>query len=143
VYRNAEGIVIGEKLETFHESFDFFNPSAFGIRFVANSIITTQRLVKENPDLVTKFIEALLRGWREALDTENEARAVETIRSFDRNTTVETIRKQLAATRALVHPQQETPIGKIDREAWRQTEQIMLDQKLIPRPVHVSERLID
>jgi len=33
------------------------------------------------------------------------------------------------------------PFGKIDVEAWRQTEEIMLAQKLIPKPVHVETLL--
>ena len=32
-------------------------------------------------------------------------------------------------------------IGRIDLEAWKQTEQIMLEQKLIPGPVSV-ERIL-
>jgi len=49
IYRNAEGVVIGEKLRKAGEQVNFFNPDAFGIRFVANSVITTEHIWKERP----------------------------------------------------------------------------------------------
>ena len=38
-------------------------------------------------------------------------------------------------------PGPDSEFGKIDVEAWKQTEQIMLDQKLIAVPVHIEKYL--
>jgi NitT/TauT family transport system substrate-binding protein len=141
VYQNAEGIVIGEKLLRAGEQVRFFNPDAFGIRFVANSVITTELLLRERPELVHGFMRALLQGWREALDPENKEKAVEAVHEFDKDTPIKIIRKQLAATRALMKPSPEIEIGRIDVEAWAQTERIMLEQELITAPVSV-ERIL-
>lgn len=123
------------------EQVQFFNPAAAGIHFVANSVVTTERILRERPAVVRKFATALLRGWQEALNPENRKEAVETIRQFDRDTPVEIIPKQLEATTMLVQPSPGTQIGEIDEKAWRQTESIMLEQKLIPSPVHVEKAL--
>jgi NitT/TauT family transport system substrate-binding protein len=141
VYQNAEGIVIGEKFRNAGEHVRFFDPDALGIRFVANSVITTELLLKERPRLVHRFITALLQGWREALDPENTEKAVEAVHLFDRDTPIDIIRKQLAATRVLMKPSPETKIGRIHIEAWAQTEKIMLEQKLITAPVSVKRIL--
>lgn len=141
VYQNAEGIIIGEKLRRGGEAVRFFNPDAFGIRFVANSVITTGHLFQERPETVRKFVRALLEGWREALDPANEEKAVETIHQFDKDTPIHMIRRQVAATRSLVKPSLGTPIGDIDLEAWVQTEKIMVTQRLIPGPVSVQRLL--
>ena len=141
VYQNAEGIVIGEKLRRAGEEVKFFDPDVFGIRFVANSVITTEYMLKERPGIVRKFMTALLRGWREALDPKNEEKAIATIHEFDKDTPIEIIRKQLAATRILMAPSPEIEVGRIDVEAWKQTERIMLAQKLIPGPVFVEKAL--
>jgi NitT/TauT family transport system substrate-binding protein len=141
VYQNAEGVVIGEKMRKAGEQVQFFNPAAAGIHFVANSVVTTERILRERPAVVRKFATALLRGWQEALNPENRKEAVETIRQFDRDTPVEIIPKQLEATTMLVQPSPGTQIGEIDEKAWRQTESIMLEQKLIPSPVHVEKAL--
>ena len=143
IYQNAEGIVIGEKLRRAGEQISFFNPDAFGIRFVANSVITTEQMLRERPDTVENFVTALLSGWRQALDPENKEEAIATVHQFDRDTPVEIIRKQLTATRRLMKPSQAVQIGRIDMEAWKQTERIMLKQKLIPGPVSVEKILKD
>jgi NitT/TauT family transport system substrate-binding protein len=51
------------------------------------------------------------------------------------------MRRQLAVTRRMVRPDPAIPVGRIDRAAWQQTEQIMLRQRLIPGPVNVIDRL--
>jgi NitT/TauT family transport system substrate-binding protein len=141
VYQNAEGIIIGDKLRKGGEAAGFFNPDAFGVRFVANSVVTTEHLLSARPETVGKFLRALLEGWRQALDPANEKQAVETIRQFDKDTPIHIIRRQLAATRVLVKPSPETEIGAIDVKAWAETERIMVTQKLIPGLVGV-ERIL-
>ena len=141
IYQNAEGVVIGEKLRKAGEQVSFFNPDTFGIRFVANSVITTEHIWKERPGTTQNFVRALLQGWREALDPGNKEKAVATIHQFDKDTPIDIIRKQLAATRMLMKPPPGTAIGRIDVEAWKQTERIMLEQELIAAPVSV-ERIL-
>lgn len=141
VYRNAQGIIIGEKLAGEGEPFAFFDPDAAGIRFVANSVVTTQKMVAEHTDQVRTFVTALLDAWETALAPENAEEAVETIRRFDKDTPAAQIQKQLAVTRSLVKPAPDFKVGTIDTEAWRATERIMLDQGLIPEPVGVERAL--
>jgi NitT/TauT family transport system substrate-binding protein len=141
IYRNAEGVVIGEKLRKAGEQVSFFNPDEFGIRFVSNSVIITEHMLKERPTTIQNFISALLQGWREALDPPNKEKAVATIHRLERDIPIEVIRKQLAVTRMLMKPSPRVEIGNIDVEAWKQTETIMIEQKLIPGPVYV-ERIL-
>jgi NitT/TauT family transport system substrate-binding protein len=141
VYQNIEGIIIGDKLRRAGEAVGFFNPDAFGIRFVANSLVTTEGFLKQRPETVKRFVSALLEGWRQALNPANEKKAVETIHQFDKDTPLYIVRRQLAATRVLVKPSPQTAIGAIDVKAWVETERIMLTQKLIPGPVGM-ERLL-
>jgi NitT/TauT family transport system substrate-binding protein len=143
IYQNAEGVVIGEKLRKAGEQFSFFNPDAFGIHFVANSVVTTEQMLRERPGTVEKFVTALQKGWRQALDPEKKEEAVAIVQKFDRDTPVEIIRKQLTATRRLMQSSRVVQIGRIDTQAWKQTERIMLEQKLIPGPVSVGKILKD
>ena len=141
VYQNAEGIVIAEKLGREGEGVRFFNPDHFGIRFVANSIITTRQLLQDQPETVTKFMAALLRGWQEALAPPNADQALATMQMYDRDTPVNILKKQLSATRTLMMPPSGAAFGVIDVAAWKQTEKIMLEQKLIAAPVSVENFL--
>jgi NitT/TauT family transport system substrate-binding protein len=141
IYRNSQGIVIADRMTRAGEPVRFFNPADFGVRFVANSVVTHQHLMETRPDLVERFRQALLQGWRAALDEENEDRALKTVARFDPDTPPTLMVRQLRVTRELVRPTPDFPVGRIDVEAWRQTEVIMHRQGLIPEPVDIVSRL--
>lgn len=140
-YRNAQGPILAEKLRENGEDVAFFDPARFGVRFVANSVVTSAKTVENDPETVRKFMDALLRGWRDSLDPANADKALETLAKFDKDTPPNILIRQLDLTREMVKPTPDTVIGAIDVEAWKQTEKIMLDQKLIPEPVRVERVL--
>ena len=141
LYRNAQAPIIGEKLRKAGERFDLMSPSGLGIRFVANSIITTQKMIDERPGTVKRFMKALLEAWREALSPENKDKAIKTVLKYNPEIPADIVEKQLPATRILMLSGKDSTFGKIDVAAWQQTEKIMLDQKLIPAPVQIEKRL--
>jgi NitT/TauT family transport system substrate-binding protein len=141
VYRNTQAVFLGEKLRSSGDNFAFFNPVDYGVRFVANSLVTSGEMIKNNPETVRKFTAALLRGWKAAMDPVNANKAVETLRRYDKDSSVETLQKELTITRSLVQPDPAVPIGYIDLAAWKQTEQIMVTQGLVPTPVDVERAL--
>jgi NitT/TauT family transport system substrate-binding protein len=141
VYRNAQAPIIGAKLQKAGERSELLDPSKLGIQFVANSVVTTRKMLEERPATVKKFITALLQGWREALDPANEEKAIAMLLKYDPETPEEIVRQQLPATRFLMMPSANFEFGKIDTGAWKQTEEIMLAQKLIPVPVYVEKLL--
>jgi len=141
LYRNAQAPIIGEKLRQAGEKFDLMSPNKLGIRFVANSVITTKKMVEDRPDTVRRFMQALLQGWTEALDPENKEMAIKIVLKYNQETPEKIVRKQLPATRTLMLPNAKFEFGRIDVVAWKQTEQIMLTQNLIDKPVHIESRL--
>ena len=141
LYRNAQAPIIGEKFLKAGERFDLMSPSGLGVRFVANSVVTTQKMLDERPETVKRFMKALMEAWREALLPENKVKAIETVLKYNPETPVEIVIKQLPATRMLMLPGKDSEFGKIDVAAWKQTEKIMLDQKLISAPVNIENRL--
>ncbi len=142
VYRNAQGPIIAQKLQTEGEGIAFFNPADFGVQFVANSVVTSTRMLESRPEVVRKFVTALLDGWRQSLDPANRERTIEVLEQFDKDTAREILVEQLAITRGLILPPADTAVGTIDRAAWRQTEEIMLTQgQKIDAPVQVEKAL--
>ena len=142
VYRNTQGIYLTDKLAEGNEPVAFFNPSDHGIRFVANSVVTSKKMIDQHPQVVTRFVRALLAGWRAAMAPANEAAVLEALAAYDQDTSPEVMRRQLAATRTMVQPDPAIPLGRVDQAAWRQTEQIMVAQQLIPGPVDVIKRIV-
>ncbi|MFZ7128695.1 MAG: ABC transporter substrate-binding protein [Desulfobacterales bacterium] len=142
VYRNTQAVFLSRKLGEEGEVLRFFNPVRFGVQFVANSVVTSRKRAAEHPDQVRRFVTALLKGWRDALDPVNQGRALEVLRKFDRDTDPEVIREQLEETRRLILPSPDVKLGSFDYAAWRQTEKIMLEQEQIPHPVVVENALM-
>lgn len=142
LYLNAQAVIIGDKLSRAGESFDFVSPDRLGVKFVANSVVATRQMVERHPETVKRFLSALLQGWREALDPQNEEQAVRVLAQMDRETPEAVVRRQLAVTRELMLPAAGAAFGKIDLDDWKQTAQIMADQQLIPVGLPVESLLM-
>ncbi|ETR67694.1 MAG: sulfonate/nitrate/taurine transport system substrate-binding protein [Candidatus Magnetoglobus multicellularis str. Araruama] len=134
VYRNSNGVFIQEKLKSANVAIAFFSPHEYGIQFVGNSIVTSQNLATQNPELIQKFGKAILKGWQSALAHQNLKQTVDIIQTFDEATDRELIEKQLIISRLLMQTASK-PLGYIDQSAWQQTEQFLLKQKIIQKPV--------
>lgn len=142
LYLNAQAVIIGDKLAQAGESFDFVSPDRLGVKFVANSVVTTRQMVATHPDTVKRFLSALLQGWRDALEPRNEEQAVRVLTQMDRETPEAVVRRQLEVTRKLMLPAAGAVFGKIDVDAWKQTAEIMAAQQLIPGRLPVESVLV-
>ena len=140
-YLNSQGVILKQKLAKEGESVAFFNPADYGVKFVANSVVTSRQMLKERPAVARKFVEALMAAWEASLDPDNQKKATDTLLKFDKNTAPDIQLLQLEATRPLIKPSPDTRIGDIDVDAWKQTETIMLMQKQILKAVHVENAL--
>ncbi len=143
VYRNSQGVILADRLGREGETVRFLNPADFGVDFVANSVVTSGSMAADQPDLVVRFLSALLSAWEAAMDPANTEAVLAAVKKFDTGTQGEVQVAQLEATRALVKPKSDIPVGRVQTEAWDQTEAIMLDQALIKKSVNVVSRLKD
>ncbi len=138
VYRNAQAPLIAAQLAKEGEKTAFFNPAEFGVKFVANCVVTEARTLTEKPELVQRFLTALLAGWQQALDPQNEEKAITTLQKYDPDTPHNILEEQLKITRELIQPDTSLAIGRIDTKGWEQTERIMRAQKQLPREVDLK-----
>ncbi len=139
VYRNTQGIVLAQKIKNGGHNAGFFNPDKFGIKFVANSLITSKKFFLAHPDIVKKFTQAVLRGWSEALYFQNIEEAAQIVHDYDKQTPTAIILQQLQATQQLVTPPGRHEIGWINKKAWEQTEKILFKEGIISHHVNVDK----
>ena len=142
VYRNSQGVILQDRLAREGEGVQFLNPADFGVNFVANSVITSQKMMDNHPETVQKFTKALMAGWRDAMDPANEEKSLAAIASLDKGNSDEIRSLQLLATRALVVPDTLEDMGKINASAWKQTEAIMYSSGQIKKQVDVEKVLV-
>lgn len=138
---HTQGVLLKDRLAEAGEQARFFDPAKFGVSFVANSVITSEKMLKEQPQLVEKFTAALLQGWEAAMKPAKENTVLAAVGKLERDGQKESMRKQLVVTRELVQPDASVKIGTIDKAAWQQTEAIMLGEKQIQHPVKVENCL--
>ncbi len=142
VYRNSQGVILENRLAKEGETVRFFNPADFGVKFVANSVVTSESMIKKHPKIVEKFLKALLLAWEAAMDPLNETETLAVVKALDKGNSDEIRKKQLFVTRNLIKPSAKIRIGTIDTDAWKQTEKIMVKENQIKRAVHIEEKLI-
>lgn len=141
VYRNSQGVILAGQLAKEGETVRFFNPADFGVDFVANSVVTSGKMAADHPDRVKRFMTALLAAWEAAMDPANQESVLAAVKKYDTGTQGQVQAAQLDATRVLVKPRPDIPVGRIQAPAWVQTETIMLEQGLIKKPVEVISRI--
>ena len=143
VYRNSQGVSYEDKLAKEGEAVRFFNPQAFGVSFVANSVITSKDMMDKQPAQVDAFLNALLTAWEASMNPENESQVLDAVKKLDGGINDLIRKKQLDATRKLVKPEKTIKIGQIDVNGWEQTETILLREGLIKKKVGIQSHLVD
>lgn len=141
VYLNTQAVFLKKKLQENGESVAFFNPAAHGVQFVSNSVVTSEKMIKQHPEIVKAFVTSLCEAWEASLAPENQEKAIKTLQMFDKDTSIDVLNEQLEVTRRLIKPQPDTPIGTIDLPAWEQTAQIMAAQKQTSRLIPVADAI--
>ena len=111
-------------------------PSDYGVHLYADTLITTDQLIAENPDLVTRFLRATLRGWREAIEDPEAAVAI-TLR-YAKEADAELQAQMMEASLPLIHTG-EDQIGWMREEVWQGMHDILLEQGILAGPVDVDK----
>ncbi len=146
VYINTQGVMLQEKILASGQTPGFLDPERYGIRFVANSLITSSDIVKKYPETVARFRAAVLEGWLQALKAGNRQEAASMLMEIEPGLSERTALQQIDLTARLVLPAGK-PIGTIDKAGWQKTLKIMGDQKLLKEgaegQIDLSAILID
>jgi len=111
-------------------------PSDYGIHFYSDTLATTDRLILEKPDLVTRFLRASLKGWQDAIEDYRQAVTVTLKYSQIKDPGLQTA--MMEAMLPLVHTG-EDHIGWMKPEVWQGMYQMLLEQRLLARPFEIDQ----
>ena len=111
-------------------------PGDYGVNFYSDTIVTTDRLISENPDLVTRFLRATLKGWQDAIEDYRQAVSVSLKYTGDQGS--ETQMAMMEAMLPLVHTGEDR-IGWMKPEIWREMYGTLLEQGLLQKPFEVDK----
>lgn len=110
-------------------------PSDYGIHFYSDTLATTERLISEKPDLVTRFLRATLRGWQEAM--EDYRQAVNITLKYAQAPDPELQTAMMEAMLPLVHTGEDR-IGWMKAGVWQDMYGILREENLLAGPIDVN-----
>jgi NitT/TauT family transport system substrate-binding protein len=118
------------QLEQQGAELDNFRFADFGVPTVSTSIFASNSFIKDNPDLLKKFIAASLKGWSFALD--NPDKTVKHVKSIFPDVNEKLATAELAAITPLFCSGGAKFIGKAEDAHWTRTQDLLSEVKLLP-----------
>ena len=109
---------------------DSFPFADHGVPTVATSIFASNDFIKQNPEVVKKFIAASLKGWSFALD--QPAKSIEHVKALFPDVNVKLATAELAAITPLFCSGGAKFIGKAEPAHWERTQKLLSEVKLLP-----------
>ncbi len=110
-------------------------PEDYGARFYANVLFTRDDMVAERADVVERFMRATLRGYRYAVENPDEVSAL--VLQYDKTLDLEFQRASMRAEIPMIDTG-DAPIGWMDDEVWQISQEILLQQGLLPSSVDLA-----
>jgi NitT/TauT family transport system substrate-binding protein len=107
------------------------------VHLASNGLITNEKTLKENPQLVRRMVTVLLKGMQAVIDNPDEAyelchKHVETLAQADAN-----VQKQVLSTSIELWKAER--LGYSDAEAWENMQAVLLDMGLLTQPLDVTQ----
>lgn len=101
-----------------------------GVPTVSTSIFASESFIKENPDVLRRFIAASLKGWSFALD--NPAKTIQHVKAVFPDVNEKLATAELAAITPLFCSGGAQYIGKAEDAQWTRTQALLSEVKLLP-----------
>ncbi len=132
------GYLINEVLAAKEKGFDvnIVNPSDYGIDLYADTLFTTETVLKEKPDMVRKFVAATLQGWSTAIGAPEEAAKI-TVKYGDKLNYDHEL-AMMKASAPLLKPDSK-PVGFMDEAGWRSAQKLLLAAQFQKQAVDVAK----
>lgn len=131
------GYVINEVLAAKEKGVDvnIISPSSYGISLYADTLFTTEAMLKDKPQVVRAFVAATLKGWRDAVANPEEAAKITLKYGSDL-----TYGHELAMMKASIpflEPDTK-PIGFMDTAGWNSMQSLLLNGGFLKSPVDIK-----
>jgi NitT/TauT family transport system substrate-binding protein len=132
------GYVINEVIAAREKGFDvnIIWPSDYGIDLYADTLFTTEKLLKQNPELVRRFVAATLKGWNDAVAQPEEAARI-TVRYGSKLSYAHEL-AMMKESIALLKPDAE-PIGSMQPARWAALQEQLIQGGFLKEPLNLDK----
>jgi NitT/TauT family transport system substrate-binding protein len=111
-------------------------PEEYGVHMYADVIVTTEDMIKNNPDLVRRFVKATLTGWDYAL--KNEKETTDFVMLYSKDTSKLHQQNMLHSSIPLISTG-DSVLGFMDKDKWENTKKILVSSKLLSDNISIDE----
>jgi len=121
------------------DQLQILTPGDYGCAIVGDVIFTTEKFLENNPEAVTDFLEASIRGWRYCIENPEEALSI--VLASNPELEEADQRLQLKSVLSLVTSgkAKERGIGFIDIDDYVTAERVLFESRQIDKRVTASE----
>jgi len=132
------GYLINEVLAAKEKGFDvnIVYPADYGIDLYADTLFTTEAMIRDKPDTVGKFVALTLKGWESAMAAPEEAAKI-TVKFGDKLTYDHEL-AMMKASIPLLKPDSK-PVGYMDQAAWASAQDLLVGAGFQKAPVDLSK----
>jgi NitT/TauT family transport system substrate-binding protein len=132
------GYLINEVLAAKEKGFDvnIVYPVDYGVDLYADTLFTTEKMLKDKPDVVNRFVKATLAGWNGAIAAPEEAATI-TLKYGDKLTYDHEL-AMMKASIPLLKPDAK-PVGYMDEAGWSAAQKLLVGAGFQKDPVNVAD----
>ncbi|WP_340026325.1 ABC transporter substrate-binding protein [Paenibacillus sp. FSL K6-1096] len=126
------GYVINEVLavEEQGKEVNIIDPNDYGINFYADTLFTTESVIKKDPEMVRGFVQASMKGWDYAVQHPEEA--AEFGLKYGEKLDLKHEVSMMKASIPLLEPEK-LPLGSMDEDAWKTLQENLIDLKFVKK----------
>lgn len=132
------GYLINEVLAAQEKGFpvNVVSPADYGIDLYADTLFTTERMIREKPEVVQKFVAATLRGWAAATAAPEEAAQI-TVK-YGSKLAYDHELAMMKASLPLLRPDAK-PIGSMDEAKWHAAQDLLVNGGFQKAPIDLAK----
>ena len=106
------------------------------VELVANGLITNEKTLQENPELVRKMVRATLKGIQYARENPDEAFQIS--EKYVQNLSTSDVQLQKQVLQNSIEMWKTSTPGKTDKQAWENMQSILLKMGLLTKPLDIT-----
>ncbi len=114
---------------------NLIKPRDYGLTFYADTLFTTEKMLKEHPDTVKNFVKASIAGWEMAVA--NQTTAIDEVLKINNSLDRGHQERFLQASIPLIKSGQ--AIGYSEKKVWEDMQNILLSQNLLKKPIKIDD----
>jgi len=139
----ASGYITNEPLqaEEAGHPVNIISPKEYGVDLYGDVLFTTEETIRENPDLVKRFVDATLEGWNYALKNQEEAVRYTLLYKDSNNEASNYDHQKLLLDRSYkyIKPNLGTPVGQMNHARWKEMHDTLRIYGILTKDVNISE----